>query len=355
MIDLEKRSIEIIEKYQNKSGAFTACPNFATYNYCWLRDGSFIANSMDIEGRFETADRYFNWANRVIISEEDKVVKLLEKKKNGQIIINTDFLPTRFTLDGKETGDDWPNFQLDGYGTYLWALSEHIRLTDNANLIDKYNKSIKLTIAYLINFWGTPNFDCWEENGDKIHPATLSTIYGGLKNISYYYNEEHIHAVLCHIKEYILNKCITNNRLSKFQGSNSIDASLLWAIYPFEVFDIKDEIVINTVKDIESKLLSRNGVQRYPEDTYYGGGQWPLLSSFLGLVYIKMGKKDKAKDILKWVEAIANDNGEIPEQVINKVNDAKYIKTWEDRWGKAASPLLWSHAMYIILKKLYNS
>ena len=34
------------------------------------------------------------------------------------------YLPTRYTLDGElePEVDDWPNFQLDGYGTWLWAL-----------------------------------------------------------------------------------------------------------------------------------------------------------------------------------------------------------------------------------------
>ena len=30
--------------------------------------------------------------------------------------------PARFALDGSVVADDWPNFQIDGYGTWLWAL-----------------------------------------------------------------------------------------------------------------------------------------------------------------------------------------------------------------------------------------
>ena len=37
--------------------------------------------------------------------------------------------PARFALDGSTVADDWPNFQIDGYGTWLWALGQHLLST----------------------------------------------------------------------------------------------------------------------------------------------------------------------------------------------------------------------------------
>ena len=34
-------------------------------------------------------------------------------------------LPTRFTFDGQPGSDPWWDFQLDGYGTWLWAVHAH--------------------------------------------------------------------------------------------------------------------------------------------------------------------------------------------------------------------------------------
>jgi NHL repeat/Glycosyl hydrolases family 15 len=49
--DLYQRSILIILQNQSPSGAYIASPNFPTYAYCWLRDGSFIAHAMDRTGQ----------------------------------------------------------------------------------------------------------------------------------------------------------------------------------------------------------------------------------------------------------------------------------------------------------------
>jgi len=39
----------------------------------------------------------------------------------------------------------------------------------------------------------------------------------------------------------------------------------------------------------------------------------------------------------------------LPEQVAENLNAPSYYPTWVERWGEIASPLLWSHAKYIIL------
>ena len=46
-MDLVEKSLEVIINNQSKSGAFIASPSFDTYAFSWLRDGSFIANSLD--------------------------------------------------------------------------------------------------------------------------------------------------------------------------------------------------------------------------------------------------------------------------------------------------------------------
>lgn len=202
---------------------------------------------------------------------------------------------------------------------------------------------------YLTNLWSTPNYDCWEENGDKVHTSTLCCIYGGLEFISRYIKREGLLDTVSQIKEYILKNCSLNGRLAKHAGSDNIDASLLWAAVPFNIFNLKSSIIVSTVKKIEDRLLYKCGVHRYPEDTYYGGGLWLLLSCSPGWYYAETGERKKAGEILNWVGSKANSEGEMPEQVLDHVNSPEYIKQWRDRWGEIALPLLWSHAMYLIL------
>jgi Glucoamylase and related glycosyl hydrolases len=348
-MNLKHKSIEIILKNQHPEGSYIASPSFDTYKYCWMRDGSFIAYSMDIAGHTESAGRFFDWADKVISGKIDSVSRIINIHDKGEQLLNSDFLPARYNMDGSDTNDEWPNFQLDGYGTWLWALCRHIEITRKEQLIVKYIKSIRAVIDYLISFWNTPCYDCWEENGDKIHTSTLACIYGGLSSISAYLKEPGISAAACAIKEYILDKCIENNRLIKFSGSDEVDSSLLWVALPFNVLDVFDKIMQSTVLEIEKRLLHNSGVHRYFEDTYYGGGEWLLLSCWLGWYYAEAARKNEATEILRWVESHADKDGGMPEQILEHVYKFEYISKWKELWGEPAKPLLWSHAMYLIL------
>lgn len=350
-MDLKQISLNLIKEYQTSSGAYVASPNFENYNYCWLRDGTFIAYSMDCVGEHQSAGLFYEWVNDVIERQDDKLNLLLKKVKEQKSLQKSDFLPCRYTLNGEETKDDWPNFQLDGYGTWLWGLCEHIRKTGDQGLLRKFEKGIELTITYLINFWDYPNSDCWEENEDKIHPSTLSCIYGGLMAINQYYKRDSIESVTNAVKDFLQKHAVTDGRFVKYIGSFSVDASLLWLSVPFNVFSVDDPLMVKTVKKMETDISFEGGVRRFPEDTYYGGGEWLLLSGWLGWYYALAGRKDEAQKQLEWVESQADENGQMAEQTLNGVNDPSYIQHWMDLWGEVAKPLLWSHALYLILQE----
>jgi isomaltose glucohydrolase len=52
---------------------------------------------------------------------------------------------------------------------------------------------------------------------------------------------------------------------------------------------------------------------------------------------------------LAWIEASANDAGYLPEQVADQVQSPHLLAWWQQRWGPTVTPLLWSHAMHVIL------
>jgi GH15 family glucan-1,4-alpha-glucosidase len=116
------------------------------------------------------------------------------------------------------------------------------------------------------------------------------------------------------------------------------------------MFGVNEERMKNTIAKIEEDLLDEGGVKRYLKDTYYGGGQWLILSSWLGIVNVKQGKRDKAKGILDWVEAQAGEIG-MPEQVSGIVNDPSHVTPWVEKWGPIADPLIWSHGMHLTFLK----
>ena len=126
MNKLYQRSIEIILQNQSANGAYVASPNFPTYYYCWFRDGSFIAYSMNLAGEHESARRFHQWVSDRVNERVEQVYASIEKVRTGQSLHEDEILHTRYRLDGKpDEGGQWPNFQLDGFGTWLWALQEY--------------------------------------------------------------------------------------------------------------------------------------------------------------------------------------------------------------------------------------
>ena len=147
MPNFYQRSIEIIRQNQSPSGAYIASPNFPTYGYCWLRDSSYIAYSMSLAGEYGSAEAYFHWVHRTLERYGSKVDLLALNLSAGEKPGGDEFLHTRYTLDGEEVlGDhNWGNFQMDGYGTWLWALGEHFSLTSKS-LLEAWERAAGLAV-----------------------------------------------------------------------------------------------------------------------------------------------------------------------------------------------------------------
>ncbi|MCR4426284.1 MAG: glycoside hydrolase family 15 protein [Firmicutes bacterium] len=354
MPNLRDRSISIVTENQSDNGAYVACPNFEQYKYCWLRDGAFIAYAMDRCGEHDSSRRFHEWVGRVILSQADRVTAIVRSIRGGRTPGPREMLPTRYRLDGTRSDDDWANFQLDGYGTWIWGLAEHVRMTGDSGFLDEASEPVSITVDYLTHCWMMPNYDCWEEFGDRVHPSTLACIFGGLTSINRYLERDDIAATAAAIRQFVLDTSISSGRFIKSVGNNSIDASLLWLSVPFAVVDPADPAMEATVREVERKL-HHSGVHRYPEDTYYGGGEWPLLACWLGWYRCRAGEPDRARPILEWVESCANESGELPEQISTHTNAPEYYLPWRERWGEVATPLLWSHAMYLVLNSELSS
>jgi GH15 family glucan-1,4-alpha-glucosidase len=74
-----------------------------------------------------------------------------------------------------------------------------------------------------------------------------------------------------------------------------------------------------------------------------------LLAAWLGWYYAEVGNRGRATALLHWIEAQADLKGDLPEQVSGHLLAPAYHSQWEARWGPVAHPLLWSHAMYVVL------
>jgi GH15 family glucan-1,4-alpha-glucosidase len=225
---LYSRSIDVILENQSIWGSYIASPTFPTYHYCWLRDSSYIAYAMDVVGHSESAEAYFRWVGNTINRYATKVDVIQEKILAGRPIGRDEVLHTRYTLDGHEGVIDntWGNFQIDGYGTWLWALTEHVRKTGNYDLLKELEAPINTTIQFLKLTWKIPNYDCWEEHPEYVHPYSLACVYGGLNSIKSLINEGHFYAEEKGLAE------LTQQVQSFIKKSAVVDGRLIKYLYP---------------------------------------------------------------------------------------------------------------------------
>ena len=349
MLDLYSHSIALIHANQSPGGAYVASPTFATYNYCWFRDGTYIAYAMDLAGQHGSARRFYAWAATMIAQRAGAVERAIEAAPRGQPAPG-DLLDTRYTLDGAIGADDWPNFQLDGFGTLLWGIQQHLALNAGAELPAHWRPAVALLARYLAALWHLPCYDCWEEFGDQVHTATLAALYGGLNAAAALLGEPAHAQTAAAIKAFVLSNCIAGAGLSKFVGSSAVDASLLHVATPYRLLEPGDPLMRATVARIEAELCRPGGgVHRYADDSYYGGGEWVLLTAYLGWYHAECGAPERAQALRAWVERHATERGWLPEQVAENLNHPEMLAVWNARWGTSANPLLWSHAAYLTL------
>ncbi len=376
MLSLYDKSVAIIKKGQSETGAYIASPNFPSYRFCWLRDSSFIAHAMDRAGEYASARAFFQWVGRTLERYAPKLDDIAYRLQHAVPIGKDDVLHTRFSVDGDEVTEDkeWGNFQIDGYGSWLWALAEHVRMSGDTQLVCDLKDAISISLRYLELVWQQPNYDCWEEYPEYLHMYSLASVYAGLAAVRNFADSglllmevPAIDQKLTEIKNFLERYAIHQDRFVKHilpsqNGSSpqpltasGVDASMLAAALPYGLFDPQDPRMSTTIQAIEKELhRPGGGVYRYSRDVYYGGGEWILLSAWLGWYYARVGEVDKARQLRSWIEAQATEEGYLPEQVSAHVLAPAHYKPWLEKWGPIATPLLWSHAMYIILVEAIN-
>jgi len=302
---------------------------------------------MDQVEAHDSALAFHRWTSRTLLRQESKVAAL-----EAEPMITLDdrtILHTRFTVEGQEGTDQWPNFQLDGYGFWLSALARHVALARSD--LHEFQPAVELIVRYLTLLWDRPCFDCWEEFPNYRHPTTIAAIAGGLRNAAALLDDPGPAQQADRIMKWFLANALLGDALAKFERGTTVDASALLVCGPFGPFSTSDRVVEQTVERIELELVKETGgVRRYLGDEYYGGGLWLPLSGALSWIHAERDNWSRAAEILQWIEDAADPSGSLPEQVSHHLMVPTGFRYWTDLCGPVAKPLLWSHAMYLIAR-----
>jgi GH15 family glucan-1,4-alpha-glucosidase len=280
---------------------------------------------------------------------KEQAQRAIAAGRSGRVPDGADLLETRYAVDGRSGEAEWPNNQLDGFGTLLWAVEQHTRLAGVA-LTGEQLDTVALLAEYLSALWRFPCSDCWEEFHDKVHIATLAAVYGGLQSAARLTGQAGFADEAAALRRFVLEQGIVDGHLAKFVGSSWVDASLVHAATPYRLIEPDDPVMRATIAKIETDLRAHGGgVRRYVDDNYYGGGEWVLLTAYLGWYYAEGGELERARELLAWIEARADADGHLFEQAPENLIYPDMLAVWERQWGKVATPLVWSHAAYVTL------
>jgi len=350
---LVKRSVQSILRNQETNGAIVASPDFQQYRFCWLRDGSFSALALDLAGEHEAAARYHSWVSTAVNRIGGVIDDVVAGRARGESVDPFKMPPARFTLDGSVVIDGWPNFQIDGYGTWLWSLGEHLG-NDGADALDGMRDSVARVARYLKSFALSPCYDVWEESGTALHTSTLASVYAGLVTAARLLEEPELLDSASQVKNVLASHASRLGHYVKSSENDGVDASALWLGAPFHVVAPDDPHFEATVSLIEDRLLFEGGVRRYSTDTYFGSGAWPVLTASLGWHYAEIGDVARAQQYLDWVGDHFDERGWLGEQFGGEIRDPRHYAEWVERWGPPAADLTWSHAMYVILSEVLD-
>lgn len=381
--DLIKVSKEVIADGSLENGAIVAANSDKAiypattqdYRYVWIRDAAYVCMAADLLKLRDIPEKFFEWCfNR---AEDFKETGLFSNAYNVNGTIHGTLIPPdqpkvpRHLQDGCiDLIHCGTQFQPDQSGSLLIAIEHHIKHF-NVN-VSKFARLIEKTANGICRAWKydafvLPCYDLWEERcviaGQKgFHTYSLAMCIAGLraavkmldKKRKWLQTEKEMSNAFAQIYSNSTKSIPRTFRRGvknrKIKADDSLpDTSLLGLVYPSGILEPLDEKIRTAVLEIiEANTADGGGLFRYPGDRYCGGvrkgwvtltgaGTWPLLSFWMSIYYSLCGDNENARKFFN--QPLERIDKYIPEQI------------FEDNSRQSITPLLWSHAMFVIAAK----
>src|SRR5436190_10729065 len=314
-------------------GGIIAAPTLEPdYRYVWSRDVTYVAYALDRCGYNHDAAAFYQWCKEA-------------QEPNGG-------WNQRYNIE-MTPAPSWGE-QEDQCATILWGFGQHYELTKNRDFLEDVWPTIEKGVEHLLlgrdpetGLVG-PSLDLWEEKS-ALHTYTNSAACGALRESA------GIASVLGYdalaeswkkengILQSAILKHLWNEQNNRFLKSvkpvdNDIDTAIIGLSFPFCVLQPDDPRMLSTAHQIENAYrYTAEGIGRYPSDVYHGGNPWFITTLWMALYHCQLGNYQKAKTLIDWSARHVDELQLFAEQV-NRENGEPV----------SASPLAWSHAMFIL-------
>jgi len=372
---LYRRSLMVMRVHTDNRGGIIASSDTDmlhhgrdTYSYVWPRDAAVIAYTFDKAGYRDVSVRFFEFMADLI-------------DPNG-------YLMHKYRTDGV-LGSSWHPWIINGEprlpiqedetATVLFALWEHYEIHRDIEFIESmYNRFIEPAAEFMCQYveplTGLPqaSFDLWEEKyGTSTY--TAASVYGGLMAAAKFANllgkdnssrtyqaiaqrmQTSIGEVLFDKNEGIFVKQVLHTADGELQYDKTLDASSLYGLLFFRVFDIDDKRITAMFKAVQERLSvqgNSKGYVRYEGDQYYrmrdagSPNPWVITTLWIARYYIEKAEKlndlKPALELLQWTASHATVGGVLAEQMHP-----------DTREQLSTAPLVWSHAEFVLAVRAY--
>ncbi|HTP55837.1 MAG TPA: glycoside hydrolase family 15 protein [Thermoplasmata archaeon] len=339
--ELYRASVLVMRHCAGTSGAIIASPDTRslamagdTYNYCWWRDGGYIAKAMDEAGLYENSAQFLAFAQQC-------------QNPDGSFF-------HRHFPDGA-IGSTWhppPFLQIDQTATVIAAAWHHFKRNGDPDVLLRHWPLVKGAATFLAAFRDpttglpSPSFDLWEERLGT-HTYSAAAVAHGLERASRIASElgkdpaawkragdEVLTAARSHLWDDSLGRFVR----SVSPRDEKIDASILLGL-KLGLLPWDDPRARGLVDAIEKRLWvpGIGGLARYEGDTYYGPeNPWIICTLWLAEARLRLGDRPRCRDLIEWVAARATPTRLLPEQVDRNTGEPK-----------SATPLTWSHSTFV--------
>jgi len=335
--------------------------NRDTYSYVWPRDGALTAHALDLAGYPMPAQRFYNFAAKVIDEEG-----YLLHKYNPDGTLASSWHPW-FEANGPQLP-----IQEDETALVIWALWHHFVIYRDIEFIKPlYRSLIKRAADFMVSYRDketglpAPSYDLWEERRG-ISSFTVSAVFGGLAAASIFctvFGEDEKARVYRQAALEIrdaASRHLWNEALGRFcrmvyrNNGNDLKVdgicdSSLWGLFAFGLYTVDDPRIVATMEALHKKLwleTKTGGMARYEDDTYYRGGNdvpgnpWFISTLWLADYFLEKADQEKglprALELLNWVAEHALPSGVLSEQLHPHTGEPLSV-----------CPLTWSHSAFL--------
>ncbi len=329
---MPQKSIEIIKRMRAKNGLFIAggMPESTHYaRQSWIRDNIYTAIGIEAYSLGDVISTYHSLLD-ILLKHEEKIDWAIKKKPE----FKHEYIHARYdphTLN--EFWEDWGNKQNDAIGAFLFKIGDLSKKGLNVLRSEHDRRILQKVIYYLqsIEYWHDADNGMWEEN-EEVHASSVGACVAGLDAVK----------DIVFVPDWLIEKGreALDKLLPRESVTKEVDLALLSLIYPYDVVSAEQRDQI--LRNVEEKLVRKNGVIRYHGDYYYnknGEAEWCMGFPWLAIIYRNIDK-DKYNHYIEKTESVMTDKGEIPE----------LYYAGSDEYNEN-TPLAWAQALYVVAKK----